>query len=149
MNVAWNESDTPTTRSRAPISGPLHSTHDLAAPRAPVPTSGQPEILRTQFVANLHGVTRHAIVTGNILTMPRINQHANRIHEMADLHGTANVSLTELTSTDLDGFLDLLSDRAFPNDSYRAVGMEYEIVDHTADGITLQVSAGIDPVATE
>jgi hypothetical protein len=25
---------------------------------------------------------------------------------MADLHGTANVSLAELTGTDLDGFLD-------------------------------------------
>lgn len=68
---------------------------------------------------------------------------------MADLHGTASVSLTELTSTDLDGFLDVLSERAFPNDSYRAVGLEYAIVAHTADAITLQVSAGIDPPATE
>jgi len=49
----------------------------------------------------------------------------------------------------LDGFLDLLSDRAFPNDSQRAVGLEYEIVDHTADGITLRVSADIDPLATD
>lgn len=68
---------------------------------------------------------------------------------MADLHGTASVNLAKLTSTDLDGFLDLLSDRAFPNDSHRAVGLEYEIIDHTADGITLQVSAGIDPLAAE
>lgn len=49
----------------------------------------------------------------------------------------------------MDGFLDLLSDRAFPNDSWRAVGLEYAIVGHTADGVTLQVSAGIDPLAIE
>ena len=68
---------------------------------------------------------------------------------MADLHGTASVSLAELTGTDLDGFLDLVSERAFPDDSYRAVGLEYEIVHHTADGITLEVSAGIDLLATK
>ena len=43
-----------------------------------------------------------------------------------------------------------LSDRAFPNnDSHRAVGLEYAIVDHTADGIMLQVTAGIDPLASD
>ncbi len=36
---------------------------------------------------------------------------------MAELHGTATVTLSELTTTDLDGFLDLLSERAFRNDS--------------------------------
>ena len=43
-----------------------------------------------------------------------------------------------------------MSDRAFPNnDSHRAVGLEYAIVDHTADGIMLQVTAGIDPLASD
>lgn len=68
---------------------------------------------------------------------------------MAALHGTATVSLTELTGTDLDGFLDLVSDRAFSDDSYRAVGLEYEIVAHTVDAVTLKVSADIDPLADE
>lgn len=69
---------------------------------------------------------------------------------MSDLlHGTATVSLAELTSTDLDEFLDLVSERAFGKDSYRAVGLEYHIVDHTPDGVTLKVSAGIDHLAGE
>lgn len=68
---------------------------------------------------------------------------------MSDLHGTATVSLAELTRTDLDEFLDLVSERAFGKDSYRAVGLEYHIGDHTPDGVTLKVSAGIDHLAGE
>lgn len=68
---------------------------------------------------------------------------------MSDLQGTATVSLSELTSTDLEGFLDLLSDRAFGEGSYRAVGLDYQIVGHTADTVTLQVSAGVDRLADE
>ncbi|AOS94816.1 hypothetical protein AN480_27400 (plasmid) [Mycobacterium intracellulare subsp. chimaera] len=68
---------------------------------------------------------------------------------MAELHGTATVTLSELTTTDLDGFLDLLSERAFPNDSSRAVGLDYHIVAHTADSVTLNVSADIDPLADQ
>lgn len=68
---------------------------------------------------------------------------------MAELHGTATLTLSEITRTDLDGFLDLLSERAFPNDSSRTVGLEYHIVDHTADSVTLNVSASIDPLADQ
>ena len=68
---------------------------------------------------------------------------------MSDLHGTATVSLAELNSSDLDVFLDLVSERAFGDDHYRAVGLEYHIVGHTADGVTLTVSADIDPLAAE
>lgn len=72
-----------------------------------------------------------------------------RMGTMSDLQGTATVNMSELTSTDLEGFLDLVSDRAFGKDSYRAVGLDYEIVGHSADSVTLQVSAGIDDLADE
>ena len=68
---------------------------------------------------------------------------------MSDLHGSATVSLAELTGTDLDGFLDLLSERAFGDDGHRAVGLEYHVVDHTPEGVTLTVAANIDPLAAE
>ncbi len=71
------------------------------------------------------------------------------VAEHSRLHGTATVSLAELTSTDSEGFLDLLSERAFTDDSYRAVGLDYQIVGHTADGVTLKVAANIDPRASE
>ncbi|MDD4865625.1 MAG: hypothetical protein PHQ28_00350 [Mycobacterium sp.] len=68
---------------------------------------------------------------------------------MSDLRGTATVSLAELAGTDLDGSLDVVSDRAFADDSHRAVGLECRIVGHTADSVTLAVTADIDPLVTE
>nr|AVN58588.1 hypothetical protein B5P44_p00293 [Mycolicibacterium sp. CBMA 213] len=72
-----------------------------------------------------------------------------RIGTMSDLQGTATVGLSELANTDLEGFLDLLSDRAFSEASYRAVGLDYRIIGHTADTVTLQVSAAADPLADQ
>ncbi|MDV3306838.1 hypothetical protein K7Z75_24755 [Mycobacterium avium subsp. hominissuis] len=62
------------------------------------------------------------------------------------IQGTAVASLNEVIDADLDSFLDLISERAFGSDrAYFAVDVQYRIVASTADRLTLDVTAAIDP----
>lgn len=57
----------------------------------------------------------------------------------------ATVSLDEITSTDLEGFLDLIAGRAFGDDGHHATDLAYSIVGHTACAVTLAVTAVLSP----
>lgn len=62
------------------------------------------------------------------------------------LYGTATVRLSDVVNSDLDQFLDLISELAFgPEDAPSAVGIEYQIAGFTPLTLTLTVSAHRDP----